>query len=195
MTVTYGQKCSALLKISGPLGSLAKMLLGTSAWASTTCFLTWKAQATPAKRLLFRLSPSMPNIDGTEFGLWATPQAHDAHPGNPERVGRFGTKHGGRNLNDEAALWPTPQARDGKHGGQAKRYLNPERSNDLPDAVALWPTPTSRDHKSGKASEATHAKNSRPLNEMAAKGGPNGSLNPNFVEYLMGFPKNWTEID
>lgn len=31
-----------------------------------------------------------------------TPQHHDHHPGDPARVGRFGTKHGGRNLNDEA---------------------------------------------------------------------------------------------
>jgi hypothetical protein len=35
--------------------------------------------------------------------LWPTPQAHDAAKGNSERVGRFGTKHGGRNLNDEVA--------------------------------------------------------------------------------------------
>jgi hypothetical protein len=40
--------------------------------------------------------------------MWPTPQAHDAAPGNPARVGRYGTKHGGRNLNDEVAKWPTP---------------------------------------------------------------------------------------
>src|SRR5690606_645422 len=32
---------------------------------------------------------------------WPTPQHHDAHQGQAKRVGRFGTKHGGRNLNDE----------------------------------------------------------------------------------------------
>ncbi|MEN5204011.1 hypothetical protein ABE473_06090 [Stenotrophomonas sp. TWI700] len=39
--------------------------------------------------------------------------------------------------------WPTPQASDGSGGGQAKRALNPERSNDLNDFVMLagWPTP------------------------------------------------------
>jgi hypothetical protein len=42
-------------------------------------------------------------------GIWPTPQAHDAHPGNPARVGRFGTQHGGRNLNDEAATPVTGQ--------------------------------------------------------------------------------------
>lgn len=46
------------------------------------------------------------------FRLWPTPQAHDMHPGNPARVGRYGTKHGARNLNDEVALaelGPLPQ--------------------------------------------------------------------------------------
>jgi hypothetical protein len=41
-------------------------------------------------------------------GFWPTPQAHDSHPGNPARVGRFGTKHGGRNLNDEVAASVMP---------------------------------------------------------------------------------------
>ena len=44
-------------------------------------------------------------IDLREFAIrmLPTPQAHDAAKGNPERVGRFGTEHGGRNLNDEMA--------------------------------------------------------------------------------------------
>ena len=41
---------------------------------------------------------------GAWVKLWPTPQHHDAAPGQAKRVGRFGTKHGGRNLNDEAAL-------------------------------------------------------------------------------------------
>ena len=35
---------------------------------------------------------------------WATPQAHDSKAGKADRVGRFGTAHGGRNLADEALL-------------------------------------------------------------------------------------------
>lgn len=34
---------------------------------------------------------------------WPTPQHHDAATGEAKRVGRFGTKHGGRNLNDDVA--------------------------------------------------------------------------------------------
>jgi hypothetical protein len=48
-------------------------------------------------------------------------------------------------------------------------------------------TPTARDWRSGKASEATHAKNSRPLSEQVG-----GALNPTWVEWLMGFPLEWT---
>ena len=39
--------------------------------------------------------------------------------------------------------WPTPQSSDGSGGGQAKRALNPARSNDLMDFAMLagWGTP------------------------------------------------------
>ena len=40
---------------------------------------------------------------------WSTPQAHDAGKGNAARVGRYGTEHGGRNLNDDVML-TTPTA-------------------------------------------------------------------------------------
>jgi hypothetical protein len=78
-----------------------------------------------------------------------------------------------------------------------------------------WPTPTARDWRSGRASEATHARNARPLNEVVerlwatpaarddrgkagsgymSKGkaqlpnqaGGSGKLSPDWVEALMG---------
>lgn len=73
MTVTSGRKCAVLSRHSGQLGSLVKMLLGTSAWASTMCWLTWTDSATPRKRLLFRLVPLEHPTDETEFGLLHTP--------------------------------------------------------------------------------------------------------------------------
>ena len=73
MTVTSGRKCSELYRNSGPLGSLVRMCLESSIWHSTRCFLTWKASATPAKRLLFRLAVSMPRTKGNDAPLWPTP--------------------------------------------------------------------------------------------------------------------------
>ena len=77
-TVTSGLKCLGLSKSSGPLGSLEKMLLGTSRWASTKCSLTWKEKATPQGRLLFQLVPLTLHTDEIESGLLHTPTAHNA---------------------------------------------------------------------------------------------------------------------
>jgi len=80
MTVTSGRKLSDCSKKSGPLGLLVKMLLGTSHWASTKCFLTWRASVTPGNRLLYRLVPSTPLAEETESLLspmFPTPAASD----------------------------------------------------------------------------------------------------------------------
>ena len=70
---------------------------------------------------------------------WTTPQAHDAALGNPERVGRYGTKHGGRNLNDEVAMFPSPAARDWRSGkGRSENGHTPQ----LPEQVGGQLNPT-----------------------------------------------------
>ena len=57
-----------------------------------------------------------------------------------------------------------------------------------------WATPTARDHRSGRTSAATSDRNSRPLSEHVEYGTQTGSLNPAWVEALMGFPAGWTDI-
>ena len=85
-------------------------------------------------------------------------------------------------------LWPTPTSSLGTKGGR----VTPRKSREggtLIEAVSArtFATPTSRDWRSGKASPETMAKNSRPLSEQIG-----GSLNPTWVEWLMGFPLGWT---
>ena len=75
MTVTSGRRCCELLKNSDRLGCLVRMLLESSVWHSTRCFLTWKTSGTPRKRLLFQLAVSMPRTEGTGSLLWPTPKA------------------------------------------------------------------------------------------------------------------------
>lgn len=132
ITVTSGRKCAELLTRQDPVGSLVRMLLESSRWNSTLCFLTWKISATPRSRLLFRLVPSMPNTDGTEFGFWPTPTACD-HKG----------------------AGPTNIRKDGKN-----------RTNDRLDyATEFAPGSLSK----------------------------SGSLNPAWVEWLMGYPIGHTD--
>lgn len=119
---------------------------------------------------------------------WTTPQAHDSSGGNPERVGRFGTKHGGANLADDVTLWQTPNSggfetrrqvgktdRETLLGGQAKAWSTPRASDGekggpnqswtaggapLPAQTAHWATPTSRDWKDGANPSSAVATNS-----------------------------------
>ena len=75
-----------------------------------------------------------------------TPSARAAKGANSVRVASGDTRG---LLENQVATLPTPQARDGNHGGpQGKRFLNPERPNDLDDfvdALALLPTPVVND--------------------------------------------------
>jgi hypothetical protein len=87
---------------------------------------------------------------------WATPQAHDVRTGDAQRVGRGGTKHGTRNLNDEvAATWPTPQAYGKGNRKNSEPGLTPldiavrpemQRHEDrAKERRRKWPTPTAQD--------------------------------------------------
>jgi hypothetical protein len=66
--------------------------------------------------------------------MWPTPAATDG-----KRGGEMTENMTGQSLPqmvNSVEKWPTPQARDATpRGAQAKRFFNPERSNDLPDAV------------------------------------------------------------
>lgn len=87
-------------------------------------------------------------------------------------------------------LFPTPTKGDSK----AARNATANRSEDgnhnagmtLTDFVTLWPTPVARDHK-GPGMEGQ-------LPTEIANQGTTGQLNPAWVEWLMGFPLEWTVL-
>src|SRR3990167_716223 len=88
MTVRSGRKCCVSLKKSGPLGSLARMLLESSIWNSTRCYLTWKVQVLKRSRLLYQLAVSTMIIDGIGYGLLPTPTTPRPHD-NEDTAGKF----------------------------------------------------------------------------------------------------------
>jgi len=202
MTATSGRKCLGSWLPSGPVGSLLKMLLGTSTWASTRCFLTWKAKATPHGRLYFQLAPSMPRTDATESGLWHTPSSQEpgvrverlvTKDGDPARVGeRAYDKKTGRlaqvGLTQQVKMWPTLHGFS-KDGGKS----NGPSGNELGRRVnqSLWPTPRAQ----ARAKCFDRGDDYHSNLEEAVGMTTQGSLNPEWVEWLQGYPKNWTEID
>ncbi|MFD1059686.1 toll/interleukin-1 receptor domain-containing protein, partial [Paracoccus fistulariae] len=98
------------------------------------------------------------------------------------------------NLATTAAQWPTPLATDG-----AKPSAGSRKSADLTHAAGMWMTPTARDHKDGATTLAN-----TPVNGLLGRqvlttprAGSDTSdqrrtLNPLFVEALMGWPTGWT---
>jgi hypothetical protein len=111
-------------------------------------------------------------------------------------------KDGLPNLAVQIAMLPTPQARDSKNPNTSetpriKRKLEQGWTIDLNDKIAMLPTPKSRDWKGG----ATKARDTLDNKiEMGATKGMTGTqtglkLQPNFVEWMMGYPQNWTDLN
>ncbi len=174
MTARSGRKCCALLKSQNPLSLLAKTLLESSTWNSTVVFLTWKPRVTPSKRLLFQLAPSMPDTDGTEFGLWPTPNTEGYRSDGELRALA-------RMAGDEEEFYAMS-----KRAAQSKQLA----------ALRFFPTPTARDHKDGGAMSCQNV----PANGLLGRvihqttNGQSGQLNPQWVEWLMGYPPEWTAL-
>jgi hypothetical protein len=95
-------------------------------------------------------------------------------------------------------MWPTPKA-----SGQEKldtlikrKGVKAAVQHNLTAAVEMWPTPTARDHKgqnSLKHIEEKPRHNSQLPNRLRQKG-ITGSLNPTWVEWLMGYPAEYTDL-
>ena len=86
-----------------------------------------------------------------------------------------------------AGLWPTITV----HGNHNQPGSSKNAGWDLSAAVKLWPTPVRRDYRyPGKSRmERTGSKSGECLPQVV--GGP---LNPEWVEWLMGWPSGWTEL-
>jgi hypothetical protein len=128
MTVGSGLRCTVSSLPSGPLGSLVRMLLATSLWASPVCRLTWRVRAMRAGRLIYQLVPLVLSIDETGSLLWRTPHANNWK--NPstmeERIGGFPLTM--------AILWPTLRASEwkgtGPKGSKSQQYRLKKRYLD-----------------------------------------------------------------
>lgn len=88
--------------------------------------------------------------------------------------------------------WPTPRANESTETWEAIQKRKKRTGNaqiNLTALVKLWPTPTSRMYKDNGKSPSELNRNSETL---ATKAG--GQLNPQWVEWLMGFPLGWTDL-
>lgn len=102
---------------------------------------------------------------------WTTPQAHDHQgPGNPQRIGRYGTKAGGCNLVYEVANWSTPLESDWRSICASPETME-KNCRPLREQTGQWAKDTC--NTNGK---------SRGL-----------YLNPRWELQLMGMPPDWLD--
>ncbi len=196
MTDISGHTFFPLLKPNDPLGAFTKMFMGMSLWASTRCYLTWKGKATPQGRSLFQLVPLTHLTEETEFGsspeMWATPAAADSQ----------GTTGGGqgKSLRTDVKMWPTPRVSGQENLDTLieRKGLQKALQHNLTAAVQMWPTPTASDNRDrghkGMPAIKRRMEKGKQLNLSMVVSESSGSLNPQWVEWLMGYPEGWTDL-
>jgi hypothetical protein len=124
-----------------------------------------------------------------------------------ERTKRY--KQGGLPLTMAVKMFPTPRVAD-TEGGAAKNvkmenghFYRENKKGErwgvkLRDAMEMFPTPTARDWKDTGINS-----NYKRMAEKSILSGTvmmkqkkvGGKLNPEFVEFLMGYPLNWTKVE
>jgi hypothetical protein len=196
------KKQSKTTETSGPIQSesFARYDQESSSWrtspdlfgsTSLVSWETWPKQGTMQNGACWERETSELHTSASGSGSWlATPTAQP-----------YGSNSGGQNsglkrhsLQSMAKnnLWPTPQARDYK--GVPGNNFN---MSSLPRAVNQWPTPTARDHKDGTKESCQNV----PVNCLLGRAvhvdstSTTGSLNPLWVEWLMGWPIGWTGLE
>jgi len=172
---------------------------------------------------LYPLPTLAHRTSGTVSGLWPTPQASDVAGGARMPDGKRGLSLREVAVTGER-MWPTIRSADADRGGrgdliQAVRGnpnshykwptphgnchtgagLHGDGGPNLQTAVRTWPTPCSTMHK-GSSPAALTRKNGRSrhndrLDHATQARQGSGSLNPLWVEWLMGYPPNWTVVE
>lgn len=188
MTVSSGLKCLELYKNSSPVGCLARMLLESSIWRSTKCFLTWRVSNMRLKHLLFQLVPSTPNTDEIEYLLWGTPNTMDSLPSRSYEAMKRQATNGGR--------------KNRRRPGNLREQIDPLMCQAYVDARmeanGLWPTPNASDNRDrGNLSNPAIQRRvalGKQVNLSMCVSEQSGQLNPDWVTWLMGFPPGWLNL-
>ena len=199
-TKISGRKLLELSRSADPLGLLEKMLMESLTSISTPYLRTWKAKATPQGALILALRASVRTTKGQGSGLLPTPANYEDRT-SVEAMQKMDKKNFDKkmsNLSTRIRMIPTPTSsehkatkkwREGHHNSLTAAMFNPEK---------LLPTPCARDFKDSTVSPAALMRRTLSLpivlmQQEQPKTG--GKLNPNFLEYLMGYDTDYTNIE
>lgn len=210
-----GRKCFELFALSGHGGSWQKMFMASAllkpAEFSTRFTHSWKAKTLNAcPRLLFQLRLLEHRTYAIASGLLptptrddaanrkATPTPHFTRTGTVRHIGKNGRQSQIR-LSQYTQMFPTPRAGDAKNNTyQRDRGQKGKERPTLTGVVKFYPTPQASDaDKWSNQSEAERMAKGQQVRlptAVSPEGGNGGILNPEFVEWLMGFPIGWSDL-
>jgi DNA (cytosine-5)-methyltransferase 1 len=141
---------------------------------------TWPRSGMTRNGIAYQLPPLVRLTDATESGLWRTPSAYQSG-GAQDGEKRLAGGHA-MTLKDQVitpAKWPTPTSRDYKDGS-AKACANVPTNGLLGIVVHVY-------------APRTTPRTAMELDGVTPLGG--GGLSPLWVEWLMGYPAEWTALD
>jgi hypothetical protein len=156
----------------------------TSSWRTSQLSLleewsvfsgTWPRAGMTRNGTASRLRPLVPLTGATGSGLWPTPNGADGQ--------------GGRISSDETILRGTRPS-----GAKVQVTL---REAIRRQELESWPTPTARlgAQRGAQAKRYHDPARSNDLDDAVAARGTAGQLNPTWVEWLMGFPLGWSDLE
>ncbi len=198
------------------LDLLARYDPDTLSWkTSQRCFFedyqtfseTWPRSGTMRNGIAYRL-PTLAHLTvEIESGFWPTPTAMDKiDPKTPKAIVKeMNEQRPGRtylaNLRDQV-VWGRTFSEV-----KTKLFATPTtKANQLapsmmkhPGCRAMLPTPTARDYKGARKPETMEKtgrnRETNSLPDAVEFQDQPGRLNPTWVEWLMGFPLGWTDLN
>ena len=107
------------------------------------------------------------------------------------RLSELGTDDQGCSSSESTKLFPTPKASDSKGSGPAgSKSAEHDLVRGNLRGVVLYATPCARDYRTGQRERYENPERMNALNDQIG-----GQLNPTWVEWLMGFPPGWTDLN
>jgi hypothetical protein len=188
-------------------GSFTKYSPDTSSWKTHQCSLlgdldefseTWPQWGLMRDGQCWEQRTLEQTIRGTGYGL--SPDNVSAFH-TPNTTGLDGGSNSRKALRARMEMWRTPTAHEWKNTGHSTQIhlsdqVRPEQVKNAKKMAAMWPTPKVQDSRHAKMRHLDESDDhwKSNLGEVVSAQVNGGSLNPTWVEWLMGWPLGWTDL-